>query len=80
MNILGEITKQCINNCYFTYDDLFTLDETNVMKILGEINNEELTELIKKFKTIKKKDIPVIDIPNIKERNINPLINEKRYN
>lgn len=80
MNLLGEITKLCINNDYFTYDDLFTLDENDIMKILKEVNNEKLNELIKKFKTIKKKEIPVIDIPNIKERTVNPLINEKRYN
>lgn len=79
MNLLGEITKESIDNGYFTYEELFTLDETYVMKTLKTVNNNKIKDLIKQFKTIKKEDIPVLNIPNIKERNINPLVDGKRY-
>ena len=80
MNLLGKITEKGIQNNYFTYEELYKLDEITILNILEKKDDIELKELIKEFKMIKKEDINIINIPNIKKRNINPLVNGIRYN
>ena len=79
MTSLGNIAKRSIEKNYFTYDELYTLDEKTIFEIIENSQDIELQNMLKTFKTIKKRNIPIIEIPNIKNRYINPLVNGTRY-
>ena len=80
MELLANITKYAIKMNYVTYDDLYKLDENEIFYIFRKktINDIYFNNLIKKFETIKKNEIKNIELPKIKKRIINPLINGKR--
>lgn len=80
MSLLAKIAKTAIEKGYFSYDDLFTLDEKTIMDIIGNKKDKEIQLLLEQFKNIKKDAIPNIEIPNIKKRIINPLVDNIRYN
>ena len=79
MELLAKITKYAIKKKIITNDDLYLLSEQELIKKL--LNSQDLTilNLWQKFTTIKQKDIQKIDLPNVKKRIINPLINGKRF-
>ena len=70
MNLLSEITKIAINNGCIEYDDLFSLTEPEIFKILENSKNKEITKLLHIFYHIKKEEIPEINLPKIKVRNL----------
>ena len=76
MELLANITKKAIELGIIKYKELYTLTETEVFKLFKQ--NGELSGLLYQFKTIKKEDIPVIEMPKIKKRDLNPLINGQR--
>ena len=76
MALLASITENAIQKNYFNYKDLYRLNEEEIFNILKSKGNDKLI----KFRTIKKTEIPIINISNIKKRNINPLVNGTRYN
>lgn len=78
MDLLSKITKLAIDKNYISYDDLYYYDEENLFNILKRKADEELANFIKTFETIKKEDIPNISLPNVKIRNLNPLVNKSR--
>ena len=78
MDLLSRITKLGIDNNLYTYHDLFTYTEEKVFKILKESNNKEIKELLDKFYNVKKEEIPIVELGNIKIRNIKPLVNNIR--
>lgn len=78
MQLLADITLFATKNNYLKYEDLFTYDEDKLFKLLKSIKNKELQNLISKFENIKKEDIPFIELPNIKIRDLNPLVNNSR--
>lgn len=78
MELLAIITKKGINLGCYKYEDLYRFNEKELFSILNKTNNIELLELLNKFYTIKKDDIEEIDLPYIKARTINPLVNTKR--
>lgn len=78
MILLAKITKLAIENNYISYSDLYKYNEDQIFDIFNGINNLLFKELLDEFKSIKKKDIKNINIPNIKQRKINPLVNGKR--
>ena len=80
MNLLSEITKIAINNGYIEYDDLFTLTEPEIIRILENSKNKEITKLLHIFYHIKKEEISDINLPKIKVRNLNPIVKGKRLN
>lgn len=80
MNLLSEITKIAINNGDIEYDDLFTLTEPEIFRILENSKNNEITKLLHIFYHIKKEEIPEINLPKIKVRNLNPIVKGKRLN
>ena len=80
MELLSKITKLGIDNNYYTYNDLFTLNEEKIFRILNNSNNKEIKELLKEFYTIKEEDIPITEILDIKRRNIKPIVENKRIN
>ena len=78
MELLASITKRAIELEYFNYEDLYTLDEVDLLSILKESDDPKLQSMLKKFKTITKDDIPNTDNPYVKKRLLNPLCNGKR--
>ena len=78
MEHLALITKKAINEELISYEDLYTLNEKELFRILENSHEEELNELLKKFKTIKLHEIPNIQINGIKIRDLNPLVLGKR--
>ena len=78
MELLAAITKYAIDMGYITYDELYTVTEKYLLQKLYSIRDEYLHELLIKFKTIKKEEIEDIDLPKIKIRDLNPLVDSKR--
>ncbi len=75
MELLAQITKLAINKNYITYDDLYIYNEKNLFSLLKKKNDDKLQKLIYEFENKKLEDIPNINIPNIKIRDLNPLVN-----
>lgn len=80
MELLASITKNAIDKNIITYEDLYKLDEEELMYILEICNDNELLLDLNKFKNIKLDEIPAFDIPNIKHRCLNPLVDSVRLN
>lgn len=78
MQLLADLTKFAIDNNYISYDDLYYFNEKQVFEIFDGINDDNFKHNYYRFKNIKLKDVPKIDLPNIKKRNLNPLVNGKR--
>lgn len=78
MELLATITKLAIENNLFKYDDLYILEEKEILNRLENANNNKIIELFDKFKNIKKEDIPFIKLDGVKIRDLNPLVNNKR--
>lgn len=79
MQLLAQITKLAITNKYITYDDLYKLNEDEIFKIFNRKRNIEFKNLLNKFKTITLDEIPDIELPKVKIRKLNPLLNNIRY-
>lgn len=77
MDFLAQITKKAIEKGIITYEELFFSTE---IKLYNKIKNADLKFklALEEFKNIDVKDIPKIEIPRLKIRTINPLINGKR--
>jgi len=82
MDLLATITKMTINNNVISYDDLYILDEEEVIKIFRDyaLKNIDFNNLLNNFFTIKLNDIPSINLPDLKNRLLNPLVEGKRFN
>lgn len=78
MELLAKITKNAINNQVVKYDDLYKLDEPTLLEKIRNSKIKELTELLTKFENITIEDIPVTILNNVKNRNLDPLVNEVR--
>ena len=78
MELLAEITRTLINNKIITYEELYTLNEEQIIKKIKKCKNENIKLLMNRFQTIKKEEIPVTKIENVKIRNIKPIVNNKR--
>ena len=74
MELLAEITKYAIDNGFITYDELYKSNEEDIINKLKENGNKELSNYFKTFETITKNEIPEIDLPNVKIRDLNPLV------
>ena len=78
MELLAEITKFVIDKNYISYDELYYYDEEELFSLIKDKNDEQLRRLIFKFENIKKSDIPTLELPKIKMRKLNPIVNGKR--
>ena len=78
MMLLSNITKRAIDIELITYDDLFILDEEELMIKLNTSCDKDVINNMDLFKNIKKCDIFLLDIPSVKKRSLNPLCNNKR--
>lgn len=78
MELLASITREAIENKHITYNDLYILNEKELIDILKNCNNKEITKKLTKFMSIEKEDIPEINLSNVKTRALNPLVNGER--
>ena len=74
MELLAIITKYAIDKNYIKYDDLYHFSEKDLFQLFKSTNDNTLNRLINEFETINKKDIPKTDLPNLKIRDLNPLV------
>lgn len=79
MELLAEITKYAIDKEYITYDNLYEYNEEKLMKILYSIEDTALKILLNLFKTVTIEEISIKELPKLKRRYINPLVNGKRF-
>ncbi len=80
MELLANITRKAIDNGYIEYKDLYILNEKELIDILENCNDKEITTKITEFKNIEKEDIPETNLSNVKIRALNPLVNGERLN
>ena len=78
MQLLADMTKYAIKNGYIKYEDLYILDEEYLFNIFNKIDSKEFVEDYSKFKSIDISEIPVINLPYIKKRDLNPLVMGRR--
>ena len=78
MELLADITRVCISNNYFSYDDLYFLDESLLVDRILNSGNSYLLDKWHLFQNITKDKIGDIELPFVKKRVINPLVNGKR--
>lgn len=78
MQLLAKITKLAIDNHYILYDDLYRTDEEMLFNLFHKIDDDKIKELIYEFENKKRKDIPKVNLPNVKVRKLNPLVNGMR--
>ena len=78
MQLLAQITKYAIDRNYILYDDLYSYNEALLFDLFKSKNDIILDELIFKFQNIKKEDILDIDLPKIKRRRLNLIVDGKR--
>lgn len=79
MELLAEITKYAIDKEYITYDNLYEYNEEKLIKILYSIEDTALKILLNLFKTVTIEEISIKELPKLKRRYINPLVNGKRF-
>ncbi len=81
MFLLANITRYAIKKMVIKYNDLYILNEEELMNIFNAFASKDSSfkKELEKFRTIKKKDISEIELFNIKNRYINPLVEGKRY-
>ena len=78
MLLLSKITDYAITKKYLSYEDLYVYDEELLFDILKTKQDKELMEYLHIFQTIKKEEIPNIESPQIKIRNLQPIVAGKR--
>lgn len=79
MELLAEITKYAIDNKYISYDDLYKYNEDKLFKLLNSIDDTALKVLLNLFKSVALDEITIKELPTVKRRLINPLVNGKRF-
>ena len=78
MELLARLTKTAIDFNYLQYKDLYNLNEDQLFHYLDNLTNIAIKTYLDIFKNVKREDIPIIEMSNIKAREINPLINNHR--
>ena len=78
MELLAYLTKYVLDNNYINYEDLYILDENNVHKIFNKIKDIDFLNNYDLFKNIKIEDVPIQEMPYVKKRDLNLLVNGKR--
>lgn len=81
MLLLADITKYAINKKVITYDNLYYLNEDEIIQIFQNYAYQDnfFSDKLKSFFTITMAEIPHIKTPNIKNRLIKPLTKGQRY-
>lgn len=78
MQLLARMTKMAIDFSYLKYEDLYHENEEELFSYFSQVSNIAIKMCLHIFKNIKKRDIPELQISNIKARELNPLVNNQR--
>lgn len=78
MELLADLTRFAINNKYLNYNDLYLFDEEKIHKIFRSIKDIDFQKRYEIFKKIEMKEIPQQELPKVKKRDLNLLVNGKR--
>ena len=78
MELLAKITKIAIDLKLVSYDELFTLDEQEVLDRLNNSTDLVLVNNLYLFRNISISDIPKMEMPYVKIRDLNPLVLKRR--
>ena len=78
MELLASITRMSIDKRIITYEDLYRYNEKEVLDLLNKTEYVDIHNLVDKFKNIKLEDIPKLDMPKVKRRDLNPIVNGTR--
>lgn len=78
MELLAKITRYSINKGYITYDELFTSTEKVIFEKFDSKKDPFLEKMLDDFRTMNPEKVPYVELPNLKVRNINPLVKGKR--
>ena len=78
MQLLAKLTKLAIIKGLITYEELYFYDEKKLFELFKDTEDKELMVLLNEFENKKKIDIHDVDLPNVKVRSLNPLVNGKR--
>lgn len=78
MELLAKITKRAINLEIISYDQLFILDEKEVLEKFDKSNDLELLSNLNLFRNIRVSEIPELAMPYIKIRDLNPIVLDSR--
>lgn len=78
MELLAYITKYGIDNRYITYEELYVANEEDLIYKFKKAKDPKLLEYFDKFENITVDQIPNINLPNVKIRDLNPLVKGKR--
>lgn len=78
MELLATITKYSIDKKYIKYEDLYVLNEGELISKLKNIEDLKLIDYLYKFENVKKEEIPDVSLPQTKNRDLNPLVKGKR--
>lgn len=78
MELLAQITKYGIEKGYITYEELYKTNEEDLINKLKMANDSKLNEYFNKFENLKISEIPIVNLPKIKVRDLNPLVQGKR--
>lgn len=78
MELLAKITKLAIKKNIITYDDLYEINEISLLNKLINSKDIEISKYLYLFQNIDKNEIEDFELPKIKTRTINPLVNNNR--
>lgn len=78
MELLARLTKYAIDKKYISYEDLYVLDEDEIHKIFSKIDDPMFIDSYRVFKSVKIDEVPFQDMPYVKKRSLNILVNGKR--
>ena len=78
MELLANITKEAIEENIITYEDLYIKGDKEILDIIELKANTSILNKLNKFYNIKLDEIEELDLPYIKKRSINPILNGKR--
>ena len=78
MELLAEITKRGLDLNLISYENLFALNEEQIFEIFDISTDERLKQKIDLFRNILISDIPIMDMPYVKIRNLNPIVLNRR--
>lgn len=74
MELLANITNLAIINGIINYNDLYVMNEKEVIKRLKNNNILEIKLLMHMFENVRIQDIDSVELPNVKIRDLNPLV------
>ena len=78
MELLAKITKRAVDLRLISYDELFLLDEDEIFMKFDSSTDVMLKDDLYLFKNVLSSDIPKIEMPYVKIRDLNPIVIDKR--